>query len=146
MAYTTHCPDHNQAWKRVPAGVSKTTGEPYDSFVCCPVRGCRQKPQKVQDAPAGRQSQSPPRQGNGTAHTSTVRSDRLLAAQAAIQAAATFYCGRDVPEENVLELGARIYHKFLSPAAIGHVPSSFREPIPTTDDYSPPADDSDIPF
>lgn len=38
------CPVHNAPWRTVPAGVSKTTGKPYDEFQACPERGCREKP------------------------------------------------------------------------------------------------------
>ena len=38
------CPTHNQPWKLVPAGVSKKTGQPYNAFLACPVRGCDQRP------------------------------------------------------------------------------------------------------
>lgn len=37
------CPLHGQA-KIVPAGVSQRTGQPYSSFVACPVRGCPERP------------------------------------------------------------------------------------------------------
>lgn len=38
------CPVHHQTWKTVPAGVSSKTGQPYDAFRACPVRGCAQRP------------------------------------------------------------------------------------------------------
>ena len=38
------CPVHRLPWKSVPAGVSKRTGKPYDSFASCPERGCDQRP------------------------------------------------------------------------------------------------------
>jgi hypothetical protein len=38
------CPVHRQPWKLVPAGISKSTGNPYDAFRACPVRGCTQRP------------------------------------------------------------------------------------------------------
>jgi hypothetical protein len=38
------CPVHHQPWKTVPAGVSSKTGQPYDAFRACPVRGCTQRP------------------------------------------------------------------------------------------------------
>ena len=40
------CPTHNQPWKFVPAGTSKKTGQPYDAFYACPVRGCDQRPRQ----------------------------------------------------------------------------------------------------
>lgn len=39
------CPVHNLPWKVVPAGVNKATGQPYNSFIACPIRECKQKPQ-----------------------------------------------------------------------------------------------------
>ena len=47
------CPEHGLS-KTVPAGVSSKTGKPYDAFVCCPERGCEQRPPRVttQAAPA----------------------------------------------------------------------------------------------
>jgi hypothetical protein len=41
------CPQHSQPWKLVPAGVSKTSGNPYDAFWACPERGCKVKPTKA---------------------------------------------------------------------------------------------------
>jgi hypothetical protein len=38
------CPIHRQPWKVVPAGISKSSGKPYDAFRACPVRGCDQRP------------------------------------------------------------------------------------------------------
>ena len=38
------CPIHNQPWKTVPAGVSKRTGNAYEAFAACPVKGCDQRP------------------------------------------------------------------------------------------------------
>lgn len=38
------CPVHRQPWKTVPAGVSKRTGQPYDSFRSCPVKDCKERP------------------------------------------------------------------------------------------------------
>jgi hypothetical protein len=38
------CPVHHQAWKIVPAGISKKTGNSYDAFRACPVQGCTQRP------------------------------------------------------------------------------------------------------
>jgi hypothetical protein len=38
------CPVHGVAFKLVPAGVSKKTGNPYDAFWSCPEMGCREKP------------------------------------------------------------------------------------------------------
>ena len=44
------CPEHGQPWREIPAGVSTKTGEPYEAFTACPVRGCRQKPPKKEEA------------------------------------------------------------------------------------------------
>lgn len=44
LAPATVCPIHKEAWKIVPAGVSKKTGQPYEAFAACPVRGCDQRP------------------------------------------------------------------------------------------------------
>jgi hypothetical protein len=54
------CPDHGTS-KTVPAGVSSKTGNPYDAFVCCPERGCEQRPPRVttQAAPARAMPPSP---------------------------------------------------------------------------------------
>ena len=38
------CPDHQVAWKFVPAGTSKKTGKPYNAFYSCPQMGCNEKP------------------------------------------------------------------------------------------------------
>lgn len=38
------CPIHNVPWKVVPAGISKKTNQPYDSFQACSVSGCDQRP------------------------------------------------------------------------------------------------------
>jgi hypothetical protein len=38
------CPIHNEPWKVVPAGISKKTGNPYEAFKACPIRGCDQRP------------------------------------------------------------------------------------------------------
>lgn len=44
---TDSCPIHGQPWKTVPAGVSKTTGRPYNAFKACPVKGCDQRPSRT---------------------------------------------------------------------------------------------------
>jgi len=44
LAPATVCPTHNAPWKIVPAGVSKRTGQTYESFAACPVQGCDQRP------------------------------------------------------------------------------------------------------
>lgn len=38
------CPIHNVPWKVVPAGVSKKSGKPYESFRACSIAGCDQRP------------------------------------------------------------------------------------------------------
>lgn len=38
------CPTHGTPWKIVPAGVSKKTGKPYESFRACSTPGCDQRP------------------------------------------------------------------------------------------------------
>ncbi len=43
----TQCPIHHEPWKLVPAGVSKKTGKPYESFQACPERGCDQRPARA---------------------------------------------------------------------------------------------------
>lgn len=43
-ALNSVCPTHNEAWKLVPAGISKKTGNPYEAFRACPIRGCDQRP------------------------------------------------------------------------------------------------------
>lgn len=44
LAPATVCPTHNAPWKIVPAGVSKRTGQTYESFAACPIQGCDQRP------------------------------------------------------------------------------------------------------
>ena len=44
LAPATVCPTHNAPWKIVPAGVSNRTGQTYESFAACPIRGCDQRP------------------------------------------------------------------------------------------------------
>lgn len=44
LAPATVCPTHSAPWKIVPAGVSKRTGQTYESFAACPVQGCDQRP------------------------------------------------------------------------------------------------------
>lgn len=41
------CPKHGVGWKRVPAGVSKRTAQPYPSFMACPVSGCDERPPAI---------------------------------------------------------------------------------------------------
>lgn len=41
------CPVHNVEFKTVPAGVSKSTGRPYNAFLACPERGCNEKPPRA---------------------------------------------------------------------------------------------------
>jgi hypothetical protein len=43
------CPIHNQPLKTVPAGVSKSTGRPYNAFEVCPERGCSYRPPRQQN-------------------------------------------------------------------------------------------------
>lgn len=38
------CPVHNKEFKLIPAGVSKSTGRPYDAFYACPERSCKERP------------------------------------------------------------------------------------------------------
>lgn len=38
------CPIHASPWKVVPAGISKKTGNAYESFRACSVQGCDQRP------------------------------------------------------------------------------------------------------
>lgn len=38
------CPIHHTPWKVVPAGISKKSGRPYESFRACTVAGCDQRP------------------------------------------------------------------------------------------------------
>lgn len=38
------CPVHRVPWKLVPAGISKSTGKPYNEFRACPERGCKERP------------------------------------------------------------------------------------------------------
>lgn len=48
----SNCPTHGQPFQLIPAGVSKTSGNPYPAFWACPTRGCKQKPPTDgQDAP-----------------------------------------------------------------------------------------------
>ena len=38
------CPIHNVEFKVIEAGISRKTGRPYNSFVVCPVEGCKERP------------------------------------------------------------------------------------------------------
>jgi hypothetical protein len=38
------CPVHSLPWRTVPAGTSKRTGRPYQSFLACPEPGCDERP------------------------------------------------------------------------------------------------------
>jgi hypothetical protein len=38
------CPIHGTPWKVVPAGISKKSGKPYESFRACSTAGCDQRP------------------------------------------------------------------------------------------------------
>jgi len=40
MTYVKTCPECGGTLKTVPAGVSKKTGKPYNSFIACEDRGC----------------------------------------------------------------------------------------------------------
>ena len=51
-----NCPVCGSPFKVIPAGVSRTTGKPYNSFVACSQRGCPGKPAK---APAQAPAQAP---------------------------------------------------------------------------------------
>lgn len=44
FAVNGECPIHHKPWKTVPAGVSKKTGKPYNSFQACPERDCSERP------------------------------------------------------------------------------------------------------
>lgn len=37
------CPDHQQPFKTIPAGVSRSTGRPYPAFKVCSVEGCKRR-------------------------------------------------------------------------------------------------------
>ncbi len=39
-----NCPLHAQPWKYVPPGISKKTGQSYQGFYACPVKGCNERP------------------------------------------------------------------------------------------------------
>lgn len=39
-----YCPLHHEPWKVVPAGISKKTGQAYNEFRACPVKGCNERP------------------------------------------------------------------------------------------------------
>ena len=54
----THCDLHNLEWKVIPAGVSRKSGKPYDSFRVCSVEGCTQRPPKVENAVLGHPASS----------------------------------------------------------------------------------------
>jgi len=41
------CPEHGTAWRLVPAGVSKKTGNKYNAFWACSTQGCNIKPGQV---------------------------------------------------------------------------------------------------
>lgn len=48
----TQCDVHGLPWRNVPAGISKSTGKPYQGFRACPERGCQEKPPRTEAAPA----------------------------------------------------------------------------------------------
>lgn len=54
-----NCPIHNVPFKTVPAGVSKSTGRPYNAFEACPERGCKEKPPKNYAAPLDQRNHAP---------------------------------------------------------------------------------------
>jgi hypothetical protein len=47
VAQQPGCPVHNVPWKTVPAGVSKKSGKPYESFQACSEMGCNEKPRRA---------------------------------------------------------------------------------------------------
>ena len=58
---TAVCPTHGTPFQLIPAGVSKTTGNPYPAFWACSQRGCKQKPPAdAQDAPQAPRAQAAP--------------------------------------------------------------------------------------
>jgi len=81
------CPDHHLPWKTVPAGISPRTGQPYNSFLTCPVQGCRQKPPR--NGPQG------PQVAPGAAIGTSPGSDAILELAAAIR-----YLADKLPEKS----------------------------------------------
>ena len=41
---SAQCPVHHVAWKTVPAGTSKRTGQAYSAFLACPTMDCKARP------------------------------------------------------------------------------------------------------
>lgn len=97
------CPTHGVAWKTVPAGISSKTGQPYNSFRACPVKGCQERPprnaaQAAPDpwaAPAPAQSQALPQ----TSFSVDPRRSQAMLAVACLNFAATVFQGTAQAEE-----------------------------------------------
>jgi|SRR6185369_10420658 len=83
------CPIHSQPWRTVPAGISKTTGKPYNSFRACPVPGCQQRPPRASN-PVPRPLPQP--EGQTSVLSDPRKSDAVLVA-ACLNFAARIYQG-----------------------------------------------------
>ena len=81
---TMRCPVHDEPWKIVPAGISKSTGKPYNSFKACPVKGCTERPPRA-PRPNG--------QGSPSLGQPSAPDARLAMVVACLHFAATLYAG-----------------------------------------------------
>lgn len=74
-----NCPIHSVPFRTVPAGVSKSTGRPYNAFEACPERGCKERPPKNYAAPLDQRINPPVAGGSGGA--GNLAADKLVALQ-----------------------------------------------------------------
>ena len=84
-----NCPVHNQPFKIIPAGISKSTGRPYPAFEACPVQGCREKPGKQTQQQQNSQWLEPTKAPEKADNDSEVweRKDKQSMAQTAMKSA-----------------------------------------------------------
>ena len=75
------CTVHGTEFKVVPAGVSKVSGKPYQSFMACSERGCREKPPRA-ETPVAKFEQSLDMSAGVTA---AANKDRLITKTAVVK-------------------------------------------------------------
>lgn len=102
------CPIHQLPWKTVPAGVSRTTGQPYNAFLACQVQGCKQRPPRQAPAP---QPLNP--RAAEESRPAPFRSPKDARWAACLSFAGTLYrgSGSEMLEE-VLALAQRVYREW----------------------------------
>jgi hypothetical protein len=111
-----NCPIHNLPFKLIPAGISKTTGKPYNAFYACPERGCKEKPPK--DAVISTPEPTPSQTASAPVPSEVWEAkDRLSAAQTSINAAAAIFQGSG-DLDAVLDAAPHLYD-FLRQAKTG---------------------------